>query len=95
LFFLLSSLQAESRYTNFSIYHNDFVGPIPKKQTFGNNVGKSQPIRTKFGRPDVHRSRGDNVQEILDAIGIVGGKTGAQISPVQPVLLSSKPDTIS
>jgi len=45
-----------------------------KKQSFGNKSGKPQPIRTKFS---IHAQiKGDNVREILGAIGQVGGEIG-------------------
>ena len=43
----------------------DFLGR--NNQSLRNKSGKTQPIRTKFGRLHVDRSRGDNVQGAIGA----------------------------
>jgi len=55
----------------------------PKIQSYGNNSGKPQTVRTKFG--SCAQVKGDNGQEIFGAFCPVGAKYGVRTTPAEPV----------
>ena len=64
----------------------------PKKAIF--RESPANPNQSGQNLADVQWSRGDNVQEMLGAIGQVGANYWASTSPAQPNILSSIPDTM-
>ena len=68
----------------------------PKNQSFRNKSGKTQLIWTKFGIHGLDRSRGDNIQGILGAIGPFWGKWGlGRVPGSLEFLLYRNPDNLS